>query len=150
VHALWQDLRYGLRMLAKNPGFTAIAVITLALGVGATTAIFSVVYGIYGVTACAVAQRTRVRMALGASAGTVMGMVLRQGVITSALGVAAGILGSLFLTRWLQSQLLGVSTTDPTTFVGVSLLLILVSLAACWIPGRRAARVDPMVALRYE
>jgi ABC-type antimicrobial peptide transport system permease subunit len=77
-------------------------------------------------------------------------MVLKQGAITGVLGVGAGILGSLALTRWLQSQLFGVSATDPATFAGVALILILVSLAACWIPGRRAARVDPMVALRYE
>ena len=117
MHALWQDIRYGLRMLAKNPGFTAVAVLTLALG---------------------------------ASRSTVLGMVLRQGAITGVLGVSAGILGSLVLTRWLQSQLFGVSATDPATFVGVALILILVSLAACWIPGLRAARVDPMVALRYQ
>ena len=75
---------------------------------------------------------------------------MKQGMITGAVGVGTGILGSLALTRWLQSQLFGVSPTDPATFAGVALILILVSLAACWIPGLRAARVDPMVALRYE
>jgi putative ABC transport system permease protein len=125
----------------------------LLVGIFSAAALLLAMAGIYGVTAYTVAQRTReigVRMALGASARTVVGMVLRQGAITSALGLTAGILGSLVLTRWLQSQLFAISATDPTTFVGVSLLLILVSLAACWIPGRRAARVDPMVALRYE
>jgi putative ABC transport system permease protein len=117
------------------------------------TALLLAMAGIYGVTAYAVAQRTReigVRMALGASRGTVLEMVLKQGMITGAVGVGTGILGSLALTRWLQSQLFGVSPTDPATFAGVALILILVSLAACWIPGLRAARVDPMVALRYE
>jgi putative ABC transport system permease protein len=125
----------------------------LLVGIFSAAALLLAMAGIYGVTAYTVAQRTReigVRMALGASARTVVGMVLRQGAITSALGVTTGILGSLVLTRWLRSQLFGVSATDPTTFLGVSLLLMLVSLAACWIPGRRAARVDPMVALRYE
>jgi putative ABC transport system permease protein len=125
----------------------------LLVGIFSATALLLAMAGIYGVTAYTVAQRTReigVRMALGASRGTVLGMVLKQGVITGALGVGTGILGSLALTRWLQSQLFGVSPTDPATFAGVALILILVSLAAGWIPGRRAARVDPMVALRYE
>jgi putative ABC transport system permease protein len=125
----------------------------LLVGIFSATALLLAMAGIYGVTAYTVAQRTReigVRMALGASRGTVLGMVLKHGVITGALGVGTGILGSLALTRWLQSQLFGVSPTDPATFAGVALILILVSLAACWIPGRRAARVDPMVALRYE
>jgi putative ABC transport system permease protein len=123
------------------------------VGIFSATALLLAMAGIYGATAYTVAQRTReigVRMALGASRGTVLGMVLKQGVITGVLGVGAGILGSLVLTRWLPSQLFGVSATDPATFAGVALILILVSLAACWIPGRRAARVDPMVALRYE
>jgi cell division protein FtsX len=123
------------------------------VGVFSATALLLAMAGIYGVTAYTVAQRTReigVRMALGASRSNVLGMVLKQGAITGIVGIGGGVLGALALTRWLQSQLFGVSATDPATFAGVALILILVSLAACWIPGRRAARVDPMVALRYE
>ena len=109
--------------------------------------------GIYGVISYSVAQRTReigVRMALGATTSEVLQMVLKQGALTGAIGICVGILGSLALTRGLQSQLFEVSPTDPTTFVGIAFLLLLISLVACWIPGRRASRVDPMVALRYE
>jgi putative ABC transport system permease protein len=125
----------------------------ILVGIFSGTALFLAMAGIYGVTAYTVAQRTReigVRMALGASTSKVMGMVLREGAFTGALGVACGLVGSFILARWLQSQLFGVSATDPATFAGVALLLILVCLAACWVPGRRAACVDPMVALRYE
>jgi ABC-type antimicrobial peptide transport system permease subunit len=125
----------------------------ILVGIFSLTALVLALTGIYGVTAYAVAQRTReigVRMALGASRQGILGMVLKQGAITGAIGVGLGVVGALALTRWMQSQLFGVSATDPATFLGVALLLILVSLIACWIPGRLAARVDPMVALRYE
>jgi len=125
----------------------------ILVGIFSLAALMLALAGIYGVTAYAVAQRTReigVRMALGASTREILGMVLRQGAITGAIGVGLGLLGALTLTRWMQSQLFGVSPTDAATFLGVALLLILVSLMACWIPGRRAARIDPMVALRYE
>ena len=89
-------------------------------------------------------------MALGATKREVLGLVLLEAIGTGSLGVAVGILLSLAVTRWMQSQLFEVSATDPLTLVGVALLLVLVSLLACWIPGRRAAQVDPMVALRYE
>jgi len=105
------------------------------------------------VTSYSVVQRTReigVRRALGATKSEVLGMVLRQAAITGCAGVAVGILLSLAVTRWIQSQLFEVSATDPLTIAGVAFSLVLVSLLACWIPGRRAAQVDPMVALRYE
>jgi ABC-type lipoprotein release transport system permease subunit len=91
-----------------------------------------------------------VRMTLGASTREVLRMVLSQGVFTGMLGISEGVLGALALTRWLRSELFEVSATDPTTFAAVALLLFLVSLLACYIPARRATRVDPMVALRYE
>jgi ABC-type antimicrobial peptide transport system permease subunit len=123
------------------------------VGIFSLTALLLAAAGIYGVMSCSVAQRTReigVRMALGASTREVLGMVLRQGAVTSGIGISAGILGSLALTRWLQSQLFEVSPTDPVTFLSVALLLVLISMAACWIPARRATRVDPMTALRCD
>ena len=109
--------------------------------------------GVYGVTSYSVVQRTReigVRMALGASKAQVLRMVLRQAAITGLAGGAVGILLSLAVTRWIESQLFEIRAHDPITLLSVAVLLILVSLLACWIPGRRAAQVDPIVALRYE
>jgi ABC-type antimicrobial peptide transport system permease subunit len=109
--------------------------------------------GIYGVNAYAVAQRTReigVRTAVGASAKQVVNMILKQTMATATLGILLGILASLALTRWIASLLFEVSPLDPVTFCGVALLLLLAALAAGWIPARRAAKVDPMTALRYE
>jgi putative ABC transport system permease protein len=125
----------------------------ILVGIFSVTALLLAVAGIYGVISYSVAQRTGeigVRMALGASTREVLGMILKQGATTGLMGILAGIIGSVALTRWMQSQLFEVSPTDPLTFGTVALLLVLVSLAACWIPGRRAARVDPIVALRYE
>jgi len=125
----------------------------ILIGFFGITALLLATAGVFGVMAYSVAQRTReigVRMALGASSRGVLGMVLGQATATAAVGVVIGIAGAFALTRWMQFQLFGVSPTDPPTFVGVALLLILVSLAACYFPARRATRVDPLVALRYE
>jgi len=100
-----------------------------------------------------VSRRTReigVRVALGAASGQVLRMILGQGLRTIFIGVAIGIAGSLALTRTMESLLFGVTSTDPLTFVTVTLLLVGAALLACYIPARRAARVDPIVALRYE
>jgi len=244
MESLLHDLRFGGRLLIKKPGFTAIAVITLALGIGANTAIFSVVnsvllralpypntyqqqdqpwkrwmylavradgnnealagqvknqiwsvdsqlpvtklramtdvmaaslaaqrfnmtlmgifaavalvlaaIGIYGVISYSVTQRTHeigVRMALGAETGDVLKIILRQGLQLAGIGVALGIGAAFALTCVMSSLLFGVSTTDPVIFAGISIILTGVALGAAFIPARRAAKVDPMIALRYE
>jgi putative ABC transport system permease protein len=119
----------------------------------AATALFLAVAGIYGVMAYTVARRTReigVRMALGATAGDVLRLVLAQGLWTTVIGVASGIAGSFALSRTMHSLLFEVNAADPVTLLACALFLAGVSLLACWIPARRAVRVDPIVALRYE
>ena len=91
-----------------------------------------------------------VRMALGAQKSDILKMIVGQGVKLAMTGVIIGIVGALALTRFLSSLIYGVKPTDPLTFIAVSLILIAVALAACYIPARRAAKVDPMVALRHE
>jgi putative ABC transport system permease protein len=109
--------------------------------------------GVFGVMAYSVSRRTReigVRVALGAGSSDVLRMILSQALRTIFIGVAIGIAGSLVLTRTVESLLFGVTATDTSTFGGVTLILVGAALLACWIPARRAMRVDPMVALRYE
>jgi putative ABC transport system permease protein len=132
-----QGRRFSSILLA---GFAAIALLLCALG-------------IYGVTAFSVAQRTReigIRMALGAEEKEVFSLLLRQSVVLVAFGIAVGVATSAALTRFLASMLFEVRPTDPATFLSVVVLLVGVAALACWIPARRAMRVDPLVALRYE
>ena len=211
METLSRDIRYGIRGLLKRPGFTAVALIALALGIGANTAIFSLVNpaslaaavrkevqtidpdqpvadvktmeqwvdtsiaapryrtallglfavlalvlastGIYGVMSYSVAQRTHeigVRMALGARQLDVLKLVVRQGVSRVVIGVGLGLVGAIALTRMMTTLLFGVSAKDPVTFAAVAGLLSVVALVACYIPARRATKVDPLVALRYE
>jgi putative ABC transport system permease protein len=109
--------------------------------------------GLYGVLAYDVSQRTReigIRGAIGASRAQIVGLVVRQGLWKAGAGLGAGMVGAIFLTRFIRHQLFDVTATDPVTFAAVSLLLLLVALIACWLPARRAAKVDPVVALRAE
>ncbi|MFC1761131.1 ABC transporter permease [Planctomycetota bacterium] len=123
------------------------------LGIAGGVALILVVVGVFGVASYVVSQRTQelgIRMALGASQGHIITMILSKGLILAALGSILGIAGALGLTRFLSAGLYGVSSTDPKTFVIATSLLIAVTLLACYIPARRAAKIDPMEALRYE
>jgi predicted permease len=123
------------------------------LGIAGATALVLGLIGIYGVISYAVSLRTReigIRVALGAQGRDVVRIVLGQGGKMALVGIALGLVASFGLTRLMSSMLFGVSPTDPLTFITVAIVLLAVALVACWIPARRATRVDPMVALRHE
>jgi putative ABC transport system permease protein len=123
------------------------------LGTFAGVAVLLAAIGVYGVMACAVSARTRemgIRMALGAQARQVFILVMKEGALLITLGLTAGLGAAFAVTRVLTSQLYGVSATDSATFIGVAVLLALVAGLACYVPARRATKVNPMTALRYE
>jgi predicted permease len=123
------------------------------LGIAGATALVLGLIGIYGVISYAVSLRTReigIRVALGAQGRDIVRIVLGQGGKMALVGIALGLVASFGLTRLMSSMLFGVSPTDPLTFITVAIVLLAVALVACWIPARRATRVDPMVALRHE
>jgi putative ABC transport system permease protein len=124
---------------------------TMLLALFGSVALMLSAIGIYGVLAFGVAQRVRelgIRQALGADRGSILALVLRQGLFTAGTGIGLGLALSLGLSRFMESQLFGVGQRDPLVFVGVTVLLFLVALAACYIPARRATKIDPIVALR--
>jgi ABC-type antimicrobial peptide transport system permease subunit len=123
------------------------------VGLFAATALLLAGLGIYGVISYMVGERTReigIRLALGAERRTILRMVLRQGFELTMAGAAFGLACALVVSHLMAGLLYGVRPTDPATFVGVAVLLVGVALCACYIPARRAIRVDPMVALRHE
>jgi putative ABC transport system permease protein len=125
----------------------------LLLATFAVVAVLLAAIGVYGVLAYLVSQRTQeigVRLAIGATPADVVGLFVREGATLMAVGVACGIGGALLATRALSTLLFGVTTTDPITFVAVAGTLTIVALLASYVPARRAARVDPMTALRAD
>jgi putative ABC transport system permease protein len=139
------------QLLAASIKRERFNVLLLALFAG--LALVLAVVGIYGVMSYLVTQHTReigIRMALGARTADVLKLVVGQGLALALLGVGVGLVGALALTRLMASLLFGVSATDPLTFVVIALLLVGIALLACWIPARRATKVDPLLALRCE
>ncbi|MGB7187458.1 MAG: FtsX-like permease family protein, partial [Candidatus Acidiferrales bacterium] len=119
----------------------------------ASIALLLVIAGVFSVMAYTVSLQTHeigIRMALGAQQAAILRMVLLRGLRLVAAGIVVGVAASLELPRFIASQIWGISATDPVTFVGVAMLLTIVAVGACWIPARRAMRIEPMEALRYE
>jgi putative ABC transport system permease protein len=126
---------------------------TLLLAIFASVALALAATGIYSVISYSVTQRAQevgVRMALGARPGAVIRLILKQGLALTLIGVAAGALGALVAARVMSGLLYGVTATDPATFAAIALLLAMVATLACYLPARRASRVEPIAALRHE
>ena len=146
---------YGLRPMSEvvERSMVQPRFLSLLLVVFSSIAVFLAAIGIYGVMAYSVNQRTQeigVRMALGAQRLHVLRLVFGQGLILLLIGTVIGLGGAFALTRWLQSLLFEIAPTDPLTYSAVVGLLAVVALLACYVPARRATKVDPLVALRYE
>jgi putative ABC transport system permease protein len=165
--ALLQAVKSEIWAVSKDQPFSSVSTIEqlvskslaerrfnlLLFGSFALIALVLAGVGIYGLISFSTSQRTHeigIRMALGANHKEVLGLVLREGLTLTALGLGIGWVAAFALTRVISSMLYGVSATDPLTFVTVSMILATVALAACYIPARRATKVDPMIALRYE
>ncbi|MFQ5744452.1 MAG: ABC transporter permease [Acidobacteriota bacterium] len=145
------NLRTMRRVISTTVAADRFRVLLLAVLAGLALALATV--GIYGLVSFSIKQRTHeigVRLALGARPQEVFGLVVRQGLALAAVGVAVGMLAAIALTRLLSSWLFGITATDPATFLGISLIMVAVAALACWLPARRAARVDPVVSLRVE
>jgi ABC-type lipoprotein release transport system permease subunit len=147
MQSFWQDLRYAARALRNSPGFTLIAIITLGLGMAVNTTVFSV---INGVLLRPLPVLHAEQLTVLAKPSNIQRMVLRQSLLVVGTGLIVGLAAAFAGTRAISSLIVGVRPTDPVTFVTVALLLSLIALVACWIPARRATRVSPLVALRYE
>jgi putative ABC transport system permease protein len=156
VRALDKDLPlYGIKTMEDylDESVAARRLIMLLVGVFAAVALLLAAVGIYGVISHSVTDRTReigIRMALGARSQDVLRLVVRRGMTLALVGVALGLIGSAALTWLMKNLLFDVSATDPLTFVALALLLTFIALLAALVPARRAAKVEPIIALRHE
>jgi len=137
IERMSRDFTYALRQMRRSPGFSAVAMGTLAVGLGAIVAMFCIVNG-------------DLLVALGASAAEVRRLILLQGMMPVMMGLAAGSFASVLLAKLIASQLYGIAPNDLLTISMVAIVLLVVAVSACWFPARRAARIDPLTALRFE